>query len=100
MPAPARPARRSVARPVAVALEDDGNGPRVVASGHGAVAEQILALAFSHGVKVRRDADLAELLAALDLDTEIPAEAMVVVAEILTRVAAANAGPVTTGASP
>jgi flagellar biosynthesis protein len=80
--------------PVAVALEAGtaANGlPKVTASGRGLLAEQILRLAFEHGIKVREDADLAELLAQLDLDHEIPPEVIVPVAEILARVFEANA---------
>ena len=36
--------------------------PRVTASGRGAVAEQILQIAFERGVKVRTDSDLAEIV--------------------------------------
>jgi flagellar biosynthesis protein len=61
-------------------------GPRVLASGRGAVAEQILRIAFDRGVKVREDADLAEILAALDVDSLIPLEAFAAVAEILAYV--------------
>ncbi len=78
-----RPARRSVA----VAIEnrpDTTAAPRVVASGRGAVAEQILQIAFDRGVKVRNDADLAEILAAIEIDSEIPLEALAAVAEILS----------------
>lgn len=85
-PAPAR-------RQVAVALRHergDPSLPRIVASGHGAVAEQILELAFAHGVKVRTDADLAEILAAVDVESEIPIEAIAAVAEILAHVYRAN----------
>jgi flagellar biosynthesis protein len=57
--------------------------PRVVASGRGAVAEQILQIAFERGVKVRTDSDLAEILAAVDVDSEIPLAALAGVAEIL-----------------
>ncbi|MDP9128226.1 MAG: EscU/YscU/HrcU family type III secretion system export apparatus switch protein, partial [Pseudomonadota bacterium] len=57
----------------------------------GKLAEQILQIAFQKGVKVREDADLAELLVKLDLDTPIPSEAIVAVAEILARVYEANA---------
>lgn len=78
-------------RPVAVALTGTTPLPQVVASGYGEVAQQILALAFAHGVKVREDADLAEILAALDLGTDIPLEALHVVTELLARVYAANA---------
>jgi flagellar biosynthesis protein len=79
--------------PIAVALQYELGGPelpRVTASGRGAIAERILELAFASGVKVREDADLAEILAAIDLDTEIPAEALIAVAEILSYVYRAN----------
>lgn len=60
--------------------------PHLVASGRGFIAEQILTIAFAKGVKVREDADLAELLTTLDLDTPIPPAAIMTVAEILTKV--------------
>lgn len=85
----ATPARR----PVAVALRYDpgqDGAPTVVATGRGAVAEQILNLAFATGVKVRTDPDLAEVLAAVDVDSVIPVEAFVAVAEILAYVYRAN----------
>lgn len=81
---------------VAVALSYEpasGDAPKVVAGGHGAVAEQILQIAFANGVKVREDADLAELLSAIDIDTEIPVEAFAAVAEILIYVYRANGTP-------
>jgi flagellar biosynthesis protein len=80
-------------RPVAVALSYELGAPglpKVVATGRGHVAEQILELAFANGVKVREDADLVEILAALDLDSEIPVEAIVAVAEILSHIYRAN----------
>jgi flagellar biosynthesis protein len=80
-------------RPVAVALHHDSDRPdmpTVTASGRGRVAEQILELAFAHGVKVRTDPDLAEVLAAVEVDTVIPVEAFVAVAEILAYVYRAN----------
>jgi flagellar biosynthesis protein len=78
---------------VAVALRynrAEGDAPRVVASGRGAVAERILALAFEHGVKVREDADLAELLAAVEIGNQIPLAAFAAVAEILVYIYRAN----------
>ncbi|CCG41862.1 EscU/YscU/HrcU family type III secretion system export apparatus switch protein [Magnetospirillum molischianum] len=88
-PIPTSPQRRQVA----VALHydpDKGSAPTVVASGRGSVAEQILNLAFANGVKVRNDPDLAEVLAAVDVDSVIPIEAFVAVAEILAYVYRAN----------
>lgn len=81
-------------RAVSVALKDDKDGrmPRVIAAGRGSIAEQILALAFANGIKVREDADLAELLSAIDIDSEIPVEAFTAVAEILRYVYLANSG--------
>ena len=86
---------KSLSKTVAVAIEGEGANAqapaRITAAGRGAVAEQILALAFEHGVRVREDADLAEMLATLELDTPIPSEAIVAVAEILAKVYEANA---------
>jgi len=89
----AEPGRQAPARQVAVALEYDpdmADAPRVTASGKGAVAEQILNIAFANGVKVRTDPDLAQVLAAVEVDTVIPIEAFAAVAEILAYVYRAN----------
>ncbi|MEQ8664734.1 MAG: EscU/YscU/HrcU family type III secretion system export apparatus switch protein [Rhodospirillales bacterium] len=78
---------------VAVALDydpDRDRAPKVLAGGRGAIAEQILEIAFANGVKVREDADLAELLSSIDLESEIPTEAFPAVAEILIYVYRAN----------
>lgn len=83
----------SVRPVVAVALQYDpdlGDAPVVTASGKGALAEQILQLAFANGVKVRTDPDLAQVLAAVEVDTVIPLEAFAAVAEILAYVYRAN----------
>lgn len=75
--------------PVAVALRYDGSdapAPRITASGRGAVAEQIIAVARAHGIEVHEDAPLTELLATLEIDSFIPAEAFAAVAEILSYV--------------
>lgn len=77
---------------VAVEYERDSNrAPTVTASGRGYVAEQILAIAFANGIKVRSDADLVEILDKLEIDSPIPLEAFAVVAQILTYVYNANA---------
>ena len=85
--------------PIAIALNAQGDAgkdggrprsPKVVATGRGAVAEQILAIAFEKGVPVREDADLAQILAAVELDAEIPIDALAAVAEILSYVYRTN----------
>ncbi|MBE7638367.1 flagellar protein FhlB [Sneathiella sp. P13V-1] len=72
---------------VAVALSHEkgsSKAPIVTATGRGAVAEQILDIAFQNGVKVREDANLAQILAEVDVDSPIPLEAFAAVSEILT----------------
>jgi flagellar biosynthesis protein len=81
----------ATAKAVAVAYEPAApRVPRVVAKGKGKTAEKILEIAFAHGVKVREDADLVEVLSAVELDADIPLEAFAAVAEILSYVYRAN----------
>jgi flagellar biosynthesis protein len=75
-------------------VADPKRAPRVTASGKGAVAEQILEIAFAKGIPVREDPDLAEILATVDIDSEIPVDALSAVAEILSYLYRANAKPV------
>ena len=65
--------------------------PKVVASGSGNVAAQILEIAWAHDIKVREDADLAEILTSIDIESEIPVEALAAVAEILSYLYKLNA---------
>ncbi|MAZ76521.1 MAG: hypothetical protein CMH31_04380 [Micavibrio sp.] len=80
----------------AVALTDgteNGDMPVVTAAGRGKIAEQILQLAYENDIKVREDADLAEMLAKIELDSPIPSEAFMAVAEILSYIYRANGEP-------
>lgn len=93
-----RDARRHTPLAVALGRDPDRQGvARVKATGRGLVAEQILAIAFDRGVKVRADANLANVLVALELDTPIPVGVLSTVAEILSYVyradGAARANP-------
>ncbi|MBQ9365370.1 MAG: EscU/YscU/HrcU family type III secretion system export apparatus switch protein [Schwartzia sp.] len=70
----------------AVALrynQETDNAPRVVAKGKGYVAENILAAAQSNSIPVYQNKSLVNLLMALDIDKEIPAELYTTVAEVL-----------------
>lgn len=91
-------------RSSAVAIKqgaDPAARPQILAKGQGAVAEQILEIAFATGVKVRTDADLIEVLEAIEVDCEIPTAALATVAEILSYLYRANGGlpPAPPGAS-
>ena len=79
---------------LAVALRyagDDDDIPRITASGRGAVARQICEVAEAHGVTVRRDGDLARVLAELEVGSPIPLAAFAAVAEILAHLYRTNA---------
>lgn len=61
----------------------DDHAPRVTAKGTGRLAERIIEMARKHGIPVKDDPDLVEVLSRLDLHEEIPPELYVVVAELL-----------------
>jgi flagellar biosynthesis protein len=68
----------------AAALRYDGSGaPRVVAAGSGELARRIAETARDAGVAIREDPALAEALARLQLDAEVPEELWHAVAEVL-----------------
>jgi flagellar biosynthesis protein len=80
-------------RPTAVALRyrrKEDAAPRVTAAGSGPVAERIMELAREHGLPMRHDPDLAQALAALDLNTLVPPELYEVIAEVLAWAYRAN----------
>ena len=92
-PGPSGTGRSASGKPaIAVALKHDpGSLPRVIASGHGSLAERILEIAFQAGIKVREDADLAQMLAAVEANMPIPIACFEAVAEILNYLYRANA---------
>jgi flagellar biosynthesis protein len=81
--------RQSNTRPkhlMATALQYDpesGGAPRVVASGHRKVAEQIIAEARKHNITIYEDPALTAALSDVNLGQEIPEELYRVVAEVL-----------------
>ncbi len=80
-------------RKTAVALRYDpfkDGAPKVAAKGSGAVADNIISLAKEHGIPVKDDPDLVEILSKLDIDEEIPSEVYVVIAELLAFVYSVN----------
>lgn len=86
-------APKGMTKAVAIGYDrDNESAPQVLASGKGAIAEQILNVAFSQGIKVREDADLVEILSLIEVDSPIPVEAFAAVAEILAYVYQVNAG--------
>ena len=83
-------------RKTAVALEDrtaEREIPVIKAAGRGKIAEKILQLAAENDIKIRQDSDLAEMLANIEIDSPIPSEAFMAVAEILAYLYQANGQP-------
>jgi len=68
---------------VALRYESDRAAPRVVAKGYGVVAESIVARAQEAGVYVHGSPALVGLLMQVDLDSQIPPQLYVAVAELL-----------------
>lgn len=69
-----------------VALHFDrkpGSSPKVVASGRGDFAQQIITAARAAGVDIVEDPDLLEVLGRVPVGEDIPPELFQVVAEIL-----------------
>jgi flagellar biosynthesis protein len=57
--------------------------PLILASGRGAVADEILRIAEENKVPLYENRELANMLAKLEIDTEIPSQLYVLVAEVL-----------------
>ncbi len=80
-------------RKQAVALRyrpDKDASPRVAAKGSGLVAEKIIELARKHGIPVKDDPDLLEVLSKLEIEEEVPPTVYVAVAELLAFVYSLN----------
>ncbi len=69
----------------AVALRFDKtqeNAPRVIASGKGESAENIIKIAKMHDISVQKNEDLVELLSKIELNREVPDNLYSAVAEV------------------
>jgi flagellar biosynthesis protein len=68
----------------AVGLQYDGKAaPKVIAKGHGELAEEIIEIAKEHGVMVHEDEQLSKLLSTLELGEDIPKQLYVIIAELI-----------------
>jgi Flagellar biosynthesis pathway, component FlhB len=85
--------KKTPQREKAVAIKyraEEDRAPKVVAKGKGLVAQAIKEIAAQRGIPIRRDDDLVELLAQVEVDREIPAELYAAVAEVLAWIYRAN----------
>lgn len=78
---------------IAAAIKYDSeksSAPAVTASGKGAIAEKIIALAQENGIPIKDDPALVQILSKLKVGSEIPVELYRAVAEILAFVYSLN----------
>lgn len=71
------------------------NAPKVLAKGEGHVAEKIIQIALDESIEIHQDADLVQILKAVDIDSEIPIEAFSAVAEIISFIYKQNGKTIT-----
>ena len=87
-------ARPTIQTAVAITTADgSADSARITAAGRGKNAQAIIDMALASGIKIREDRDLAELLARVELDSPVPSDAFMAVAEILAYVYRANGQP-------
>ena len=77
---------------VALAYHGQHGAPRVVARGHGLIADEIIARANEHGVFVHQSRELVALLMQVELDREIPPALYRAIAELLAWLYQIDAG--------
>ncbi len=78
---------KEIKQAVALSYDVKGDGaPKVVAKGRGVTAENILQTAITNSVPVYQNKALAQMLMAIELDSEIPPELYKAVAEVLSYV--------------
>lgn len=76
--------KKSIKKAVALGYQRErkDSAPKVLASGKGENASKIISLAKEHGVPIKEDEDLIEILSKLNLGDEIPPNMYKAVAEV------------------
>jgi flagellar biosynthesis protein len=75
--------KHNIAAAVKYDVENDDT-PQIVASGKGAMADEIIKIAEENDVPLYKDPHLVKLLESLEVETDIPQELYVLVAEVLS----------------
>lgn len=76
------PSPRRTAVAIRYDVEKD-RAPLILAAGRGTIADEIVRIAQDNEIPLYEDTGLADLLAKLEIDAEIPPELYVLVAEVL-----------------
>jgi flagellar biosynthesis protein len=83
---PAESGEKKPLRRAAVAMRydvDRDKAPMILATGRGPIADEIVRVAEDNKIPLYEDPELAGLLSKLEMDTEVPPELYVLVAEVL-----------------
>ncbi|MFN3545416.1 MAG: EscU/YscU/HrcU family type III secretion system export apparatus switch protein [Thiobacillus sp.] len=80
---PTKPIPDAQRAAAALAYREGDSAPRVVAKGRGIIADNIIERARASGVYVHESRELLALLMQIDLDSHIPPQLYVAVAELL-----------------
>jgi flagellar biosynthesis protein len=86
IPAPEEEKKAAPPKRAAVAMRydvDRDKAPLILATGRGPIAEEIIRVAEDNKIPLYEDSELAALLSKLEMDTEVPPELYVLVAEVL-----------------
>ncbi len=75
--------KKRIKEAVALEYSPESGAPRVVASGTGQIAENIISRAEENGIPIHEDPELAHTLNMLKIGDEIPPELYTVVAQVL-----------------
>ena len=73
----------------AVALKYNKNidlAPKIIASGKGELAKQIIAVAKKHNIPIKNDEELVNILELVEINSHIPIESYAIVANILSTI--------------
>ncbi|PHR29407.1 MAG: flagellar biosynthesis protein FlhB [Desulfotalea sp.] len=83
--------RKKQKKAVAIIYDDTpSTAPKIIASGKGTIAENIIATAREAGIHIQQDDNLVELLSKVDVGEEIPVDLYQTVAEVLAFVYKVN----------
>jgi len=86
IPQPEEEKKDKLPKRAAVAMRydvDRDKAPMILATGRGPIADEIIRVAEDNKIPLYEDTELAGLLSKLELDTEVPPELYVLVAEVL-----------------
>ncbi len=79
------PLKSGIKKAVALGYNKErDNAPKILASGKGELANNIIQVAKEHNIPIKEDKDLVEILSKIDINQEIPPNLYKAVAEVFS----------------